>query len=256
MAYPPISSLPTPPSRQRPSTFAAEGDAFLGALPTFQSQVNAAGTYIDGIGAQVDADATIASAAADAAVAASGATQWVSGASYDAGDVVWSPVDFQTYRAKTTHSGVSTDPSSDTTNWEQISLSNLSSYTGNVGITGEILADSYNETYSTVSSSSGVVNLSCEAGNVFQLTLTEDVTDFNFTNPPPSGVAYGLTLRVIQDSTARTITWPAASDSTVLWPAATAPTLSTGSGEVDVFVFFTHDGGTNWYGFVAGQALG
>lgn len=36
-----ITALPTPPSRTRPSTFAAEGDAFLAALPTFQSEVNA-----------------------------------------------------------------------------------------------------------------------------------------------------------------------------------------------------------------------
>lgn len=36
-----ISALPTPPSRQRPLTFATEGDAFLGALPTFGAEANA-----------------------------------------------------------------------------------------------------------------------------------------------------------------------------------------------------------------------
>jgi hypothetical protein len=55
----------------------------------------------------------------------------------------------------------------------------------------------------------------------------------------------------VQDSTARAITWPASVD----WAAATAPTISTGSGEVDVFVFFTTDGGTTFYGFTAGQVL-
>jgi len=49
-----------------------------------------------------------------------------------------------------------------------------------------------------------------------------------------------------------TVTWPASVD----WPAATAPTLSSGANEVDVFVFYTTDGGTTWYGFTAGQALG
>jgi hypothetical protein len=49
MAYPPISNLPSPPSRQDPANFADEADAFLGALPTFQTQVNAAGTYVDGV---------------------------------------------------------------------------------------------------------------------------------------------------------------------------------------------------------------
>ena len=124
MAYPPISNLPSPPSRQDPANFADEADAFLGALPTFQSQTNSAGTYIDGIGTQVDADATAAAASAvtaqaasAAAVAAVNATAWVSGASYTAGDVVWSLINYQTYRAILTHSGVTTDPSLDETNW-------------------------------------------------------------------------------------------------------------------------------------------
>lgn len=115
----------------------------------------------------------------------------------------------------------------------------------------EFKAKSYNETYATASSSSGSLTLNCEAGNVFQVTLTENVTSTTFSNPPASGTAFGFTLRVIQDSTARTITWPTAVD----WPAATAPTLSSGSGDVDVFVFFTTDGGTTWYGFTAGQDL-
>jgi hypothetical protein len=48
---------------------------------------------------------------------------------------------------------------------------------------------------------------------------------------------------------AYTITWPAA----VKWAAATAPTLSTSN--IDVIVLLTVDGGTNWYGFTAGQNL-
>jgi hypothetical protein len=31
--------------------------------------------------------------------------------------------------------------------------------------------------------------------------------------------------------------------------------MSPGSGVVDIFVFLTHDGGTNWYGFIAGQDM-
>ena len=89
MAYPPISALPTPPSRQDPTNFANEADAFLGAIPTFQTETNAAGTYIDGKAAEVDTDAATAEAAKNAAIAAAAATAWVSGASYSAGDVVW-----------------------------------------------------------------------------------------------------------------------------------------------------------------------
>lgn len=36
-----ITPLPTPPSRQDPSNFAARADAFLGALPTFTTEANA-----------------------------------------------------------------------------------------------------------------------------------------------------------------------------------------------------------------------
>lgn len=37
----PITALPTPPSRSDPTNFAVRGDAFLGALPTFQAEANA-----------------------------------------------------------------------------------------------------------------------------------------------------------------------------------------------------------------------
>jgi len=66
--------------------------------------------------------------------------------------------------------------------------------------------------------------------------------------------AYAMSLKVIQDSGASgyTVTWPTSVD----WPAATAPTLTATASAVDQFVFYTYDGGTNWYGFTAGQALG
>jgi len=31
--------------------------------------------------------------------------------------------------------------------------------------------------------------------------------------------------------------------------------LTSTASAVDVFVFFSHDGGTTWYGFTAGQGL-
>ena len=102
----------------------------------------------------------------------------------------------------------------------------------------------------TITSSAGTATINCRDGNVFSHTLTENVT-YTFSNAPAPGRAFGFTLKVVQDSTARTITWPASVD----WAGGEAPTLSTGSGEVDVFVLFTTDGGTTWYGFTAGQVL-
>lgn len=70
MAYTPITPLPAvPDANDGPDTFTEDADAFLGALPAWANQVNAAGAYIDGVGAAVDADATTASAAAATATA-------------------------------------------------------------------------------------------------------------------------------------------------------------------------------------------
>jgi hypothetical protein len=135
----------------------------------------------------------------------------------------------------------------------KLSSVDLSAYTGDVNITGELTVDSYNETYAAVTSSSNATTVNCETGNSFSHTLTENTT-FTFSNPPASGTAYTFSIEIIQDASASgfTVTWPTSVD----WPAATAPTLTATASAKDIFVFYTRDGGTNWYGFTAGQALG
>jgi hypothetical protein len=109
------------------------------------------------------------------------------------------------------------------------------------------------EDETAVTSTSNATTVNCRDGNVFTHVLTESTT-FTFSNPPASGRAFAFTLKLVQDASASgfTVTWPASVD----WPSATAPTLTATASAVDVFVFYTHDGGSNWYGFVAGQALG
>ena len=127
----------------------------------------------------------------------------------------------------------------------------LTTTTTGVDITGEFIADSYNETYAALSGTSPAVN--CHNGNAFSLVLS-GATTFTFTNPPASGTAYTFSVEIIQDSGAsgHTVTWPTSVD----WPAATAPTLTATASAKDIFIFTTRDGGANWYGFTAGQALG
>ena len=120
-------------------------------------------------------------------------------------------------------------------------------------VTGELIADSYNETYAAVTSTSNATTVNCETANSFSHTLTENTT-FTFSNPPASGTAYSFSIEIIQDASASgyTVTW----DSAVDWPAATAPTLTATASAKDIFVFTTRDGGTTFYGFTAGQAFG
>ncbi len=80
--------------------------------------------------------------------------------------------------------------------------------------------------------------------NFFSATLDQAST-FTFSNPPASG-DFGTFVLELTNGGAFAITWPASVD----WPGGTAPTL-TAAGK-DQLVFTTRDGGTTWFGFVAG----
>ena len=112
--------------------------------------------------------------------------------------------------------------------------------------------DGISEEYVAVTSSSNATTVNLRTGTNFSHTLTENTT-FTFSNPASSGKVSAFTLKLVQDSSASgyTVTWPSSVD----WPAATAPTLTATASAVDYFVFITHDGGTTYYGFTAGQAL-
>ena len=114
-----------------------------------------------------------------------------------------------------------------------------------VTFTGGIVEDSV-----TITSSSNAATLNMRDGTNFVHDLTENVT-YTFSNPAATGNVSAFTLKVIQNASAKTITWPSSVD----WPAATAPTLTATNDGVDLFTFITHDGGTTWYGLVVGQAL-
>jgi len=105
-------------------------------------------------------------------------------------------------------------------------------------------------TEQSVSLTSGTsVTLDISQGSVFTITLAHNISTFTWSNPATSGDVSAFVLKVTQDGTGnRTIAFPAAVD----FAGGTAPTLSTGANDVDVFVFFTVDAGTNYFGFTAG----
>ena len=102
------------------------------------------------------------------------------------------------------------------------------------------------EQYSSLSGTTPTVDLS--TSNNFSLTTSGNTT-FTFSNPPSSGATVGFTLKITAGGT-HTLTWPNSVD----WAGGSAP-AAPASGETDVLVFYTVDGGTTYYGFQAGNAM-
>ena len=93
------------------------------------------------------------------------------------------------------------------------------------------------------------VTLDISAGSLFTITLAHNIGTFTWSNSASSGDVSAFVLKVTQDGTGnRTIAFPASVD----FAGGTAPTLSTGAGDVDIFVFFSSDGGTTYYGSTLG----
>ena len=100
-------------------------------------------------------------------------------------------------------------------------------------------------------SAAATVDIDLTTGNVFTLT-PDQATEFTFSNPSASGKSCSFTLIWTQDSTDRAITWPAS----LKWKdGGGEPAVTRGSGKVDIYTFFTIDGGTIWYGFQAGADM-
>lgn len=84
--------------------------------------------------------------------------------------------------------------------------------------------------------------INCIVSNYFTRTISVNET-ITFINPPVTGNAYGMVLELANGG-AFTVTWA----NNPKWPSATAPTLSGNTGNVDLLVFTTRDGGTTWRG--------
>ena len=140
MAIPEKPTLTTPPAApirgQDPTVFANRTNAYLAFIATNVSQLTAAIDWQNTVFTATESEATSAEtsastaitksntavAAAAAAVLTANAAAWVSGASYEINDNAISQIDFGTYRAISTHTGVATDPSADATNWVKLGL--------------------------------------------------------------------------------------------------------------------------------------
>lgn len=118
----PASPLPTDSA----SDFNSKAFTWVAALDGFTTEANALAVAVNSDSVTATNGATTATtkageaaASATNAAATAGVVKWITGTTYAIGDVVWSPANFQTFRRKTAGAG-STDPSSDSTNWTQI----------------------------------------------------------------------------------------------------------------------------------------
>lgn len=110
-------------------------------------------------------------------------------------------------------------------------------------LSGEI--KNFSEDAPSVAISSNVLTLDMAVENVVRVSLNANITTTTINNKPASGKFGSITLIVTADGSART--W-AFLTGTVKWGNAGAPTLTITNGKVDVFMIFTVDNGTTWYG--------
>jgi hypothetical protein len=98
----------------------------------------------------------------------------------------------------------------------------------------------YGLTANVLGSGSGSRTINLTLGNYHSATVS-GATTWTFSNPLASPNACGFILELTNAGSAAQ-TWPAA----VRWPGGTSPTLTANG--VDLLVFITDDGGTNWRG--------
>lgn len=119
-----LTPLPTPPARtDPPAIFVPKADAYLGAFPLMQTELNSLQSDVAAKQALATTSANTAVSAASTAAtssmlaqSAAGATMWVSGQNYAQGATAISGINFQAYRRKVAGSGT-VDPYNDGTNW-------------------------------------------------------------------------------------------------------------------------------------------
>ena len=119
---------------------------------------------------------------------------------------------------------------------------------GDQEISAAVLKD-YAETDVALSSSSGVVAIDLANGNTGSLTLTENVTDIDFTNVPTNGVS-SFTVKVTQDSSSaytvaiNAITINGGGDVTAKTAGAGGFTMTATLSAEDLLFFLFFDAGT------------
>jgi len=107
----------------------------------------------------------------------------------------------------------------------------------------------YAEVDQAVTSSSGVLAIDLDNGNTGTITLTENITDIDFTNVPTNGVST-FTLQITQDASSaytvaiNAVTVNGGGDVTAKTAGGGGFTMSSGNSAIDLVTFLFVDAGT------------
>jgi hypothetical protein len=122
--------------------------------------------------------------------------------------------------------------------------------TTNVEITGTINFKevAYFDSTTTTQVASNVVEVDWDKSNKCEITFASTDTGIDFTTNPPGKC--NLLMMITQPASGATVapTW-AINAGSIKWAGGSAPTLSTGVGDVDIVTFYYN--GTEFYGMCA-----
>ena len=139
-----------------------------------------------------------------------------------------------------------------TASYDSVSFNVSSEDSGGFGIafnndgTKLYLAGASNEVLYQYSTVGYTQTLDLATGGTFSFTPSR-ATTVSFSNPPASGTATGFALEVVNTG-GYTITWP----SSIKWHLGAAPTATATK---ELYTFVTTDGGTTYYGKLAGSDI-
>ena len=125
-------------------------------------------------------------------------------------------------------------------------VSKLDTVPAGVSINGSLFTDGSNkEDYDALSGTSPTCNTA--SAGAFSLTMTGNTT-FTFSSTDAgAGWSQGFILQLTGNGS--TVTWPSSVD----WAGGTAPDAPA-SGESNLYVFWSRDGGSNWNGVLSSAA--
>ena len=223
----------------------AKGDVTASSTTTFTNKTIDA----DGTGNSITniEDANIKSAAAiDASKIADGS---VSNAEFQRLDGVTSDIQTQLDGKQASGSYITASSTDTLTNKTLGAVTLSGTVTGGDQEINAVVLKDYAETDVAVTSSSGVVSINLANGNTGSITLTENITDIDFTNVPTNGVST-FTLQITQHaSSAKTVAINAVTvngggNVTAKTAGGSGYTVSTGASAIDLVTFLFLDAGT------------